>query len=65
MEAPGWYVPMDGFDHFTPVSFARSMDTVTSSIGSAMFSAPRGSGVSGGGGGFSGGGGGGGGGGSW
>ncbi len=68
-DPPNWYVSPGGFRTFHPVSFTRSMNTVTSSLGTAMFSAPRGSG-SGSGGGFrgggsSGGGFGGGGGGSW
>lgn len=69
-EPPNWYVSPGGFRTFHPVSFTRSMNTVTSSLGTAMFSAPRGSGGGGRGGGFggggrSGGGFGGGGGGSW
>jgi uncharacterized membrane protein len=68
-EPPNWYVSPGGFGRFHPGSFARSINTVTSSLGTAMFSAPRGSG-GGGGGGFGGGGSsggrfGGGGGGSW
>jgi uncharacterized membrane protein len=68
-EPPNWYISPGGFRTFHPVVFTRSMNTVTSSLGTAMFSAPRGSGGGGGGGfgggGFSGGGFGGGGGGSW
>jgi len=66
-EPPSWYVPVGGYYAFSPVAFSRNMTAVTSTLGSAMFSAPRGSGLGGGGGGggFSGGGGGGGGGGSW
>ena len=65
-EAPTWYISPHGFTDFHPVSFTNSLTQATSSIGSAMFSAPRSSGSGGGGGGgFSGGGGGGGGGGSW
>lgn len=66
-EPPSWYVPIGGYAVFSPVTFSRNLTTATSSLGSAMFSAPRGSGSGGasGGGGFSGGGGGGGGGGSW
>jgi uncharacterized membrane protein len=68
-EPPPWYVSPGGFRTFHPVSFTRSMNTVTSNLGSAMFSAPRGSSGGGGGGfgggGSSGGGFGGGGGGSW
>ncbi len=60
-EPPGWYVSPGGFRTFHPAGFTRSINTVTSSLSSAMFSAPRGSG----GGGSSGGGFGGGGGGSW
>ncbi len=67
-DPPDWYVSPGGFRTFTPSTFAHSLSSVTSSLGSAMFSAPRGSGGGGGGfggGGFSGGGFGGGGGGSW
>jgi hypothetical protein len=68
-EPPNWYVSPGGFRTFHPAGFTRSINTVTSSLGSAMFSAPRGSSGGGGGGfgggGFSGGGFGGGGGGSW
>lgn len=64
-EPPTWYVSPHGFTAFHPVMFTRSLTTATSTMSTAMFSAPRGSGSSGGGGGFSGGGGGGGGGGSW
>ncbi len=69
-EPPNWYISPAGFRTFHPVGFTRSINTVTSSLGSAMFSAPRGSSGGGGGGGFggggsSGGGFGGGGGGSW
>ena len=69
-DPPDWYVSPGGFRTFTPYTFVHSMNSVTSSLASAMFSAPRGSGGSGGGGGFggggsSGGGFGGGGGGSW
>ncbi len=68
-EPPDWYVSPGGFRTFYPIGFTRSINTVTSSLGSAMFSAPRGS-SGGGGGGFGGGGStgggfGGGGGGSW
>jgi hypothetical protein len=70
---PDWYVSHAGFPHFSSMMFARSLTTATSSIDRIVYSAPRGSGLSGGGfsggggggGGFSGGGGGGGGGGSW
>lgn len=66
---PEWYVSPGGFRTFSPSTFSGSISSMTSSLGSAMFSAPRGSGVSGGGGfsggGSSGGGFGGGGGGSW
>lgn len=65
---PEWYVSPGGFRTFSPYTFSRSMSSMTSSLGTAMFSSPRGSGVSGGGsggGGSSGGGFGGGGGGSW
>lgn len=63
-QAPDWYVPHGGFARFSPYGFSRSLNTVTAGMASAMFSAPRGSGV-GGRGGFSGGGFGGGGGRSW
>jgi uncharacterized membrane protein len=69
-EPPDWYVSPVGFRTFTPYAFTHSLNSVTSGLSSAMFSAPRGSGGGGGGGGFggggsSGGGFGGGGGGSW
>jgi uncharacterized membrane protein len=68
-DPPDWYVSPGGFRTFTPYAFTHSFNAVTSSLGSAMFSAPRGSGGGGGGGfgggGSSGGGFGGGGGGSW
>jgi uncharacterized membrane protein YgcG len=68
-ESPQWYVTPGGFRTFNPYLFSHSINSVTSSLSSAMFSAPRGSGTGGGGGfggsGFSGGGFGGGGGGSW
>ena len=72
-EPPDWYVSTGGFRTFSPYDFSHSINSVTSSLGSAMFSAPRGSGMGGGdgggggggGGGSSGGGFGGGGGGSW
>jgi uncharacterized membrane protein len=69
-EPPQWYALHGGVRTFSPQSFSRSISSATSSIASAMFSAPRGSGISVGdggfgGGGFSGGGFGGGGGGSW
>ncbi len=69
-EPPDWFTSPAGFRTFHPYTFSRSISAATSSLGSAMFSAPRGSGISGGGGGFSGGGSsgggfGGGGGGSW
>ncbi|UCG61518.1 MAG: DUF2207 domain-containing protein [Candidatus Zixiibacteriota bacterium] len=63
-EPPQWYVSPGGFRSFSPAAFSRTIGQVTSSLGAATFSSPRGSG-GGGGGGFSGGGGGGGGGGSW
>jgi uncharacterized membrane protein len=68
---PDWYVSPMGFRTFSPYLFTHSINSVTSDLTSAMFSAPRGSdGGGGGGGGFggggsSGGGFGGGGGGSW
>jgi uncharacterized membrane protein len=68
-EQPQWYTSHAGLKTFSPHHFSRSLSSATSSLASAMFSAPRGSGVSSGGGfsggGFSGGGFGGGGGGSW
>ena len=64
-EPPGWYVSPRGFRNFNTASFSQSLNTITTSLGSAMYSAPRSSGSGTGGGGFSGGGGGGGGGGSW
>jgi uncharacterized membrane protein len=66
-DPPDWYVSPVGFRTFSPYAFTHSLSSVTSSLGSAMFSAPRSSGGGGGfgGGGFSGGGFGGGGGGSW
>jgi uncharacterized membrane protein len=73
LEPPQWYGgyhPGMGMMMFSPVHFSNSLTAATSSLGSAIFSAPRGSGSGGrgggfGGGGFSGGGHGGGGGGSW
>jgi uncharacterized membrane protein len=69
-EPPQWFRSQEGFRTFSPFHFSRSITSATSSLASAMYSAPRGSGISGGGsgfggGGFSGGGFGGGGGGSW
>lgn len=68
-EPPKWYVSPGGFGTFSPYRFSGSITSMTSSLGSAMYSTPRGSGIGGsggsGGGGFSGGGFGGGGGGSW
>ena len=67
-ESPKWYVSHTGLRTFSPSNFSRSVNSATSGLASAMFSAPRGSGVGGGGGfsgGSSGGGFGGGGGGSW
>jgi uncharacterized membrane protein len=67
-EPPQWYISPVGFRTFSPYAFTHSLNSMTSSLGSAMFSSPRGSGIGGGGfggGGFSGGGFGGGGGGSW
>ncbi len=66
-DVPEWYVSHTGIGTFHPYSFSRSISSATSSMASAMFSAPRGSGVSSRGGfsGSSGGGFGGGGGGSW
>ena len=69
-EPPDWYVSPGGFRTFIPYAFTHSLNSVTSDLSSAMFSAPRGSSGGGSGGGFggggsSGGGFGGGGGGSW
>lgn len=68
-EQPDWYVSPGGIRVFNPYVFSRSISSMTSSAGAAMYSAPRSSGTGGGGGfgggGFSGGGFGGGGGGSW
>jgi uncharacterized membrane protein len=69
-EPPNWYVSPGGFRMFSPYAFTHSLNSVTSDLSSAMFSAPRGSSGGGSGGGFggggsSGGGFGGGGGGSW
>jgi uncharacterized membrane protein len=69
-EPPQWYASHTGMRTFNPYVFSHSISSATSSLSSAMYSAPRGSGISSGGrgfggGGFSGGGFGGGGGGSW
>jgi uncharacterized membrane protein len=68
-QPPEWYASPVGIRTFDPYTFSHSIQSVTSNLSSAMFSAPRGSGSSGGGGfgggGSSGGGFGGGGGGSW
>jgi len=66
-DPPDWYVSPVGFRTFSPYVFTHSLNSVTSDLSSAMFSAPRGTGGGGGfgGGGSSGGGFGGGGGGSW
>jgi uncharacterized membrane protein len=67
-ELPQWYTSHAGLRTFSPSHFSRSISSATSGLATAMFSAPRGSGVGGGGGfsgGSSGGGFGGGGGGSW
>ena len=67
-QPPEWYVSPLGIRTFDPYTFSHSIQSVTSTLSSAMFSSPRGSGGSGGGsggGGSSGGGFGGGGGGSW
>jgi len=55
-EPPQWYTSYSGLKTFSPYHFSRSLSSATSGLASAMFSAPRGSGVSSGGGGFSGGG---------
>ena len=52
-EPPGWYVSPRGYVTFDAVSFNRSLDSSLTSMGQAMFTAPRSSGT--GGGGFSGG----------
>jgi hypothetical protein len=60
-QAPQWYSSPSGFRTFSPSGFTRSLHSTMSSLSSAMFSAPRSSGVGGGGssgGGFGGGGGG-------
>ena len=69
---PNWYASPMGHRTFSAYTFSHSLNSVTSSLSSAMFSTPRGSGTGGGsggsgggGGGSSGGGFGGGGGGSW
>jgi uncharacterized membrane protein YgcG len=62
-EPPRWYTGSYPARTFSARSFSRSLTSATSSIATAMYSSPRGSGS--GGGGSSGGGGGGGGGGSW
>ncbi len=67
-DSPQWYVSHAGLRTFSPYHFSRSINSATLGLASAMFSAPRGSGVGGGrgfSGGSSGGGFGGGGGGSW
>jgi hypothetical protein len=65
-DPPDWYVSTGAFRGFSPYAFTESINSVTSNLGSAMTSSPRGSGGGGiGGGGSSGGGFGGGGGGSW
>jgi uncharacterized membrane protein len=68
-DPPQWYTSESGFRTFSPYHFSRSINAATSNLASAIYSAPRGSGIGGGGssggGGFSGGGFGGGGGGSW
>ncbi|MFZ5979504.1 MAG: DUF2207 domain-containing protein [Candidatus Zixiibacteriota bacterium] len=64
MEPPRWFVGPYAISHFNANAFSHSINNITTSLGSAMYSAPRGSGAKGGGG-SSGGGGGGGGGGSW
>jgi uncharacterized membrane protein len=65
-DPPDWYVSPVGFRTFSPYAFTHSLNSVTSDLSSAMFSAPRGSSGGGfGGSGSSGSGFGGGGGGSW
>lgn len=68
-QPPEWYVSPTGMRTFNPVGFTHSVNSAMSNLSSAMYSAPRSSGVSSGGGfsggGSSGGGFGGGGGGSW
>jgi uncharacterized membrane protein YgcG len=48
-EPPNWYVSPVGFRTFSPYAFTHSLNSVTSNLGSAMFSAPRSSGGGGGG----------------
>lgn len=65
---PQWYLSAAPYSMFRPHGFSHSLQSLSSDLSSAIFSAPRGSGIGGGGGGgggFSGGGAGGGGGGSW
>ncbi|MBI4699433.1 MAG: DUF2207 domain-containing protein [Nitrospirae bacterium] len=65
---PDWYVSSGGFRTFSPAGFTHSVNSAMSNLSTAMYSAPRSSGIGGGGfggGGSSGGGFGGGGGGSW
>ena len=51
-EPPQWFRSQEGFRTFSPYHFSRSITSATSSLASAMYSAPRGSGISGGGSGF-------------
>ena len=37
-EPPDWYVSSAGFRTFNPYAFSHSLNAVTSSLGSAMFS---------------------------
>ena len=55
-EQPDWYVSPGGIRVFNPYVFSRSISSMTSSAGAAMYSAPRSSGTGSGGGGFGGGG---------
>ncbi len=41
-DPPDWYVSPGGFRTFAPYAFVHSMNSVTSNLSSAMFSAPRG-----------------------
>lgn len=50
-EPPDWYISPVGFKTFSPYAFTHSLNSVTSNLGTAMFSAPRSSGGGGGGGG--------------
>ena len=47
-EPPDWYISPVGFRTFNPYAFTHSLNSVTSNLGTAMFSAPRSSGGGGG-----------------